>query len=38
MYDRKVEFMKKNNVPIWNGEFGPIYKKEETNSDREVHN
>ena len=38
MYDRKVEFMKKNNVPIWNGEFGPIYEKEETNPDWEVHN
>jgi hypothetical protein len=21
MYDRKVEFMKKHNVPIWNGKF-----------------
>lgn len=38
MYDRKAEFMRKNNVPIWNGEFGPIYEKEETNPDWEVHN
>ncbi|RDW59093.1 hypothetical protein BP5796_12017 [Coleophoma crateriformis] len=38
MYDRKVEFMKKHNVPIWNGEFGPIYERQETNSDWEEHN
>ena len=24
-FERKVEFMRKNNVPIWNGEFGPVY-------------
>jgi len=24
-FDRKVEFMRKNGVPIWNGEFGPVY-------------
>jgi len=24
-YERKVEFMKKHNVPVWNGEFGPVY-------------
>lgn len=23
MYDRKVEFMKKHNVPIWNGTYYP---------------
>ncbi|KAK1754449.1 glycoside hydrolase [Echria macrotheca] len=28
-YERKVEFMKKHNVPIWNGEFGPVYAGEE---------
>jgi hypothetical protein len=56
MYDRKVAFMKKHNVPIWNGraiertpcapgnanliqgEFGPIYEREEYNPDWEVHN
>jgi len=24
-YERKVEFMKAHGVPIWNGEFGPVY-------------
>ncbi|KAJ3029839.1 hypothetical protein HDV00_009372 [Rhizophlyctis rosea] len=24
-FDRKVEFMRKHNGPIWNGEFGPVY-------------
>ncbi|KAF3942349.1 Endoglucanase [Dactylella cylindrospora] len=24
-YDKKVEWMKKNNLPIWNGEWGPVY-------------
>lgn len=24
-FQRKVEFMRKNKVPIWNGEFGPVY-------------
>jgi hypothetical protein len=24
-FERKVEFMRKHNVPIWNGEFGPVY-------------
>ena len=24
-YDRKVEFMKKHQVPVCNGEFGPVY-------------
>ncbi|OBT81321.1 hypothetical protein VE02_09846 [Pseudogymnoascus sp. 03VT05] len=38
MYDRKVEFMKKHNVPIWNGEFGPIYERLETNADWEEQN
>jgi len=38
MYDRKVEFMKKHNVPIWNGEFGPIYERQETNPEWEEHN
>ncbi|KAM0338061.1 hypothetical protein ACHAPU_011453 [Fusarium lateritium] len=38
MYDRKVEFMKKHNVPIWNGEFGTIYERKEYNLDWEVQN
>ncbi|RPB01189.1 glycoside hydrolase [Choiromyces venosus 120613-1] len=24
-YQRKVVWMKQNNLPIWNGEFGPVY-------------
>ncbi|KAM9908492.1 hypothetical protein OXX79_000340 [Metschnikowia pulcherrima] len=24
-YERKIEYMKQNNVPVWNGEFGPVY-------------
>ncbi|EMC97975.1 glycoside hydrolase family 5 protein [Baudoinia panamericana UAMH 10762] len=24
-YERKVQFMKDHKVPIWNGEFGPVY-------------
>ncbi|KAK4189824.1 family 5 putative glycoside hydrolase [Podospora australis] len=24
-YERKVQFMKEKKVPIWNGEFGPVY-------------
>ncbi|KAK1051050.1 endo-1,4-beta-glucanase [Friedmanniomyces endolithicus] len=24
-YERKVEFMREHKVPIWNGEFGPVY-------------
>ncbi|CAH0058137.1 unnamed protein product [Clonostachys solani] len=38
MYDRKVAFMKEHNVPIWNGEFGPIYERRENNPDWELHN
>ncbi|GKT90029.1 endoglucanase C [Colletotrichum tofieldiae] len=38
MYDRKVTFMKEHNVPIWNGEFGPIYERKEYNPDWEEHN
>ncbi|KAE8371876.1 glycoside hydrolase [Aspergillus bertholletiae] len=26
-FDRKVQFMRDWNVPIWNGEFGPVYPK-----------
>ncbi|KAH3687534.1 hypothetical protein WICPIJ_001496 [Wickerhamomyces pijperi] len=24
-YERKIEFQKKYQVPVWNGEFGPVY-------------
>ena len=24
-YERKVQFMREHKVPIWNGEFGPVY-------------
>ncbi|CUM65823.1 uncharacterized protein PRCAT00003472001 [Priceomyces carsonii] len=24
-YNRKIEYMKKYSVPVWNGEFGPVY-------------
>ena len=24
-FERKVEFMRQHDVPIWNGEFGPVY-------------
>lgn len=24
-YERKIEYMKEKNVPVWNGEFGPVY-------------
>lgn len=27
-YDGKIEFMKKHNVPVWNGEWGPVYESE----------
>lgn len=27
-YERKIEYMKANNVPVWNGEFGPVYASE----------
>lgn len=27
-YERKVEYMKAHNVPVWNGEFGPVYASE----------
>ncbi|KAK1762536.1 glycoside hydrolase [Phialemonium atrogriseum] len=34
-YERKVEFMKARGVPIWNGEFGPVYaSKEEEGHDK----
>ncbi|KAK9453579.1 glycoside hydrolase superfamily [Dipodascopsis uninucleata] len=27
-YERKIEYMKKIGVPVWNGEFGPVYSAE----------
>lgn len=24
-YEKKVEWMKENGLPIWNGEWGPVY-------------
>lgn len=24
-YERKIEYMKAHNVPVWNGEWGPVY-------------
>ncbi|KAH8895202.1 glucan 1,3-beta-glucosidase [Thozetella sp. PMI_491] len=29
-FERKIQFMRKHNVPIWNGEFGPVYADERT--------
>ncbi|OZJ02249.1 hypothetical protein BZG36_04917, partial [Bifiguratus adelaidae] len=29
-YERKVTFQKKRQVPIWNGEFGPVYDADES--------
>jgi hypothetical protein len=28
-YERKLEYMQKYNVPVWNGEFGPVYASKE---------
>lgn len=27
-YERKITYMHKHNVPVWNGEFGPVYASE----------
>lgn len=27
-FERKVQFMREKNVPVWNGEFGPVYQDE----------
>ncbi|KAM7201225.1 Glycoside hydrolase superfamily [Naviculisporaceae sp. PSN 640] len=32
-YERKVAFMKERGVPIWNGEFGPVYANAEADGD-----
>lgn len=32
-YLRKVEFMKKNKLPIWNGEWGPVYARRQYDGD-----
>jgi aryl-phospho-beta-D-glucosidase BglC (GH1 family) len=33
-YFRKVQWMKENNLPIWNGEFGPVYAREQYDGDK----
>ncbi|EGV62556.1 endo-1,4-beta-glucanase [Yamadazyma tenuis] len=35
-YERKIEFMKSRNVPVWNGEFGPVYASE-VRGDKDPH-
>lgn len=32
-YLKKVEWMKENNLPIWNGEFGPVYARRQYDGD-----
>ncbi|CAK7210147.1 hypothetical protein SBRCBS47491_000673 [Sporothrix bragantina] len=32
-FERKVEYMRKVGVPIWNGEFGPVYADPDVDSD-----
>lgn len=32
-YERKLEYMKQHNVPVWNGEFGPVYASKERGDD-----
>jgi len=32
-FARKVEYMKEHNLPVWNGEFGPVYASPEDGSD-----
>ncbi|EEU38135.1 uncharacterized protein NECHADRAFT_48184 [Fusarium vanettenii 77-13-4] len=35
-FERKVEFMRAKNVPIWNGEFGPVYQNEKKEGETAV--
>ncbi|KLU90851.1 hypothetical protein MAPG_09376 [Magnaporthiopsis poae ATCC 64411] len=37
-FARKVEFMKQAKVPVWNGEFGPVYQDPRTDPNAEVTN
>ncbi|KAL8369493.1 hypothetical protein RB595_000016 [Gaeumannomyces hyphopodioides] len=37
-FARKVEFMKKAGVPVWNGEFGPVYQDRRTDANAEATN
>lgn len=37
-FARKVEFMKQAGVPVWNGEFGPVYQDPLTDPNAEVTN
>jgi hypothetical protein len=34
-FERKVLFMREKNVPIWNGEFGPVYANDKTDPEPE---
>lgn len=33
-YEKKVEWMKANNLPIWNGEWGPVYARRQYEGER----
>ncbi|KAI5781410.1 glycoside hydrolase superfamily [Geopyxis carbonaria] len=33
-YERKVAWMKANNLPIWNGEWGPVYARRQYDGDK----
>ncbi|KAF5587807.1 endoglucanase C [Fusarium subglutinans] len=35
-FERKVQFMREKNVPIWNGEFGPVYQNEHMEGDEAI--
>ncbi|KAL7270856.1 hypothetical protein RUND412_006424 [Rhizina undulata] len=35
-YERKVEWMKENNLPIWNGEWGPVYAWKQYDGEKET--
>lgn len=35
-FERKVKFMREKGVPIWNGEFGPVYADPRADKDAEV--
>lgn len=37
-FERKVRFMRDKGVPIWNGEFGPVYADPRTDKDAEATN
>ncbi|KAF4980635.1 hypothetical protein FZEAL_3384 [Fusarium zealandicum] len=35
-FERKVQFMREKNVPVWNGEFGPVYQNEKKEGEEGV--